>query len=243
MLPALASALAGLRAVGVTLAWFVRKDPGLRVRVGGPLSPAELLAAATGAFDGLQARGVVAAWFPSAYEPETHQFGGPAATEAVHAYFDADTRALLRWSALPRRRVSDAVLSLAVLNDMFLKAVGAPEEVWDVWCNLAGMYRGLAQAVPEIPAIGLPGLRRLVGPEGAEVAAIYDAAHAALAGALAELWRGGALLWGRRAILPFVAAFHWNRYAFPAARMAELAEAMRAAWSPKRGMIGAEVRA
>ena len=219
--------------------WLLRKDPGLRLRLDGELDPGLVRPG----LERLRSAGLIAGWFMSVYEPEIHQFGGPAAMDAVHAYFDADTRALLIASQAAGRRVTNTVLSLAILNDLFERSLGAREEVWDVWCNLQAMYRGHGRPGAAIPALTLERLAAVAGPAELELVALYEAANRRLAAALDAAWRAGALQCGRRSILPFVAAFHWNRHGFELERMTTLADAMAAAWSPKRGLRGAAAEA
>jgi thiopeptide-type bacteriocin biosynthesis protein len=232
---ALAPSLPELRGGGGgSCFWFVRKEPGLRLRFGGEAMTADVAAI----FDALVASGAVTSWFSSVYEPETHQFGGPEAMDAAHRWFDRDTAAWFAWNDLGgRQRITPNVLSLAVLVDLFERCLEAREEVWDVAENLAHLYA----APPDdtaAPAIGLSQLGQLLR-EVEPVAAIYRDANAALAGELAALWRRGALTAGRRGILPFVAAFHWNRYRAPLVAITRIVGAMRSAYDPKAGFIGA----
>lgn len=218
--------------------WFLRKDPGLRLRI------RDLdLDLVRPALARLQDAGMISAWFPGIYEPEVHQFGGPEAMHAVHAYFDADTAALVRLATSSNRRLASTVLTLAVLNDLFERAVLVHEEVWDVWCNLQAMYRGHGRPRPEVPALGLAGLRRLAGPDEHAIIELYAVANRELAAAFDRLWRRGALTCGRRAILPYVAAFLWNRHGVDIERMATLSDTMAAAWNPKRNLRGAAIEA
>jgi thiopeptide-type bacteriocin biosynthesis protein len=238
LLPALAPEFAQWREQGAGCLWLLRKDPGLRLRI----RDLDLEAVRPG-LARLQAAGLIADFFPGVYEPEVHQFGGPEVMRAVHTYFDADTTALLRLATLPNRRLASAVLSLAVLNDLFERVVLVHEEVWDVWCNLQAMYRGHGRPGPGVPALGLADLRRLAGPGELALADHYESANRDLASAIDHSWRRGALTCGRRAILPYVAAFHWNRHGFDLERMATLSDAMALTWNPKRGLRGAAIEA
>ncbi|MBL8970719.1 MAG: thiopeptide-type bacteriocin biosynthesis protein [Myxococcales bacterium] len=236
LLPALAREAELWREQGARDLWLLRKDPGLRLR----LRNLELAAVRPG-LARLQAAGLLSTWFPGVYEPEYHQFGGPAATAAVHTYFAADTRALLLAASSSQRRVSTTVVSLAILNDLFERCLQVHEEVWDVWSNLDAMYRGHARPGAALLPLGLPGLRRLGGPTELALADLYEHANTELAAALDATWRRGELTCGRRSILPYLAAFHWNRHGFEPERMATLSDAMARAWNPKRNLRGAAI--
>ena len=159
----------------------------------------------------------------------------------MHTYFAADTRALLLAAASSQRRVSNTVVSLAILNDLFERSLQVHEEIWDVWSNLEAMYRGHARPGAALLPLGLAGLRRLGGPLELALADLYEHANSELAAALDATWRRGNLTCGRRSILPYLAAFHWNRHGFELERMATLADAMALAWNPKRNLRGAAV--
>ena len=187
LLPALAREAELWREQGARDLWLLRKDPGLRLR----LRNLELAAVRPG-LARLQAAGLLSTWFPGVYEPEYHQFGGPAATAAVHTYFAADTRALLLAASSSQRRVSTTVVSLAILNDLFERCLQVHEEVWDVWSNLEAMYRGHARPGAALLPLGLAGLRRLGGPTELALADLYEHANTELAAALAATCRRGA---------------------------------------------------
>lgn len=237
--------IAGARGRGLECAWALHKDPGLRVRLGGvdldPRVDAEVLAL----FEDLGRRGVIEGFFTSVYEPEHHLFGGREATAAVHRFFDADTAAWIRWEALQgapaptRPRIAPAVLALAVVHALFRRCLGVREEVWDVWCNVAELYRAYPGSTPDLPELGVAEALALAGPGLAPIAAIYEEALTALAGALGQIWRSGRLGAGRRAILPFIAAFHWNRMRIPPETIAALARGMVRALDPRAGLRGA----
>ncbi len=190
-----------------------------------------------------RAAGDVVEWFPSAYEPETFAFGGPDATDAVHRYFDADSRlyaARERLAAAGALRIGAPALCLAVLGDLFQRTTGDGGEAWDVWCNLGRVYAGVEAPARDLPPVSPAALARVCAPAEAAVLADYEEANAALAAELDALWRAGKLLWGRRAILPPVASFVWNRHAVPAPTIASTVRAMIGALSPKAGMVGVE---
>lgn len=219
----------------------MRKDPGLRLRFGAAALPAELRARLERLLETLIEEGFVTRGFFSVYEPEVHFLGGPACLELVHRYFDADTRAWMEWEAAhetTRPPFASAVLTLGVLTDLLRRCVGAQEEIWDVWCNIARVY-GPPEAPLDAPAIDLAGLGRVGGARAALLVERYAAANAAFAEGLEEIWRSGQLMVGRRALLPTIAAFLWNRHRVKAQTIARLAQAMTVAHDPRRGLVGA----
>ncbi len=223
----------------------MRKDPGLRLRFAGSASSSAyefetLQRAIEAALETLTVEGAVAHSFASVYEPEVFFLGGPASLELLHRYFDADTSAWMDWEAAHERvrpPFAGAVLSLGVLSDLFRRCVGAPEEIWDVWCNVARIY-GPPAAPLDAPPIDLHGLARIGGARATLLIERYAAANTALADGLDETWRSGQLAVGRRALLPTVAAFLWNRHRVKAQTISRLAQAMTAALDPRRGLIG-----
>jgi thiopeptide-type bacteriocin biosynthesis protein len=224
--------------------FFMRKPPDVRLRFSGPDPNEALLPVLIALLSGLRQEGFVRRFFPSVYEPEIRQFGGPEAMGHVHAYFDADSMAWLaldRLTAAGRRKLSPEVLAAAVLNDLFLRALGCPFEVWDVWCNLASLVpvpSGEESQAADV--VSVESLFPHVGEEEAQVLRTYLQANEELSGGLMQVWEQGALQCGLRALFPFVALFHFNRHGI-GAEQAALIGAMCRAWDAKRGMRGVEV--
>lgn len=222
--------------------FFVRKPPDLRLRFLGPDPERDLAPEIGKRLALLKRRGHVTRHFRSVYEPEIRQFGGPEATDRVHAHFDCDTRGWLAFDGLEaagKRTVPPETLTLAVMNDLFLATLGCPSEVWDVWENVvraAGVAEG---ATPAIPAFGLDEILAGLDPAQARIARAYQRGNGLLARGLQRAWNRGRLECGLRAILPFVAMFHFNRHGFDGARYGPLVRAMARAWNPKRGLRGA----
>lgn len=204
--------------------FFARKPPDLRLRFAG----VEAEPAVRALLDGAQADGLVARWTFGCYEPETTLYGGPDALGAVHGHFVADSAAFVTWLRTP---TPVEPLSAAALADLFEKTVDGPEEVFDAAANLA-LLHGLDPAVcagapPSDPAA-----------PSAELVGRYADAAARLGERLRALAASGRLRCGRRALLPFVAAAHWNRYGLHMdARIRILSRLLRA-YDPRRGMRG-----
>jgi thiopeptide-type bacteriocin biosynthesis protein len=206
--------------------FFARKAPGLRLRFA---VDAEGRAAVAACLDGVSA---VSGWYPSAYEPEPFKVGGPAALPHVHRWFEADSRAWWSWesrrAALP---FSAAVLSLAVLNDLFARFCEGPEETWDLWCRVAALHGQAPEGRAGVPAVQPADLSpRLTAPQR-RILTAQSAANERLARAFERLHRAGKLLFGRRLVLPHLALAHFNRQGFALADRLPLITAMTGAFS------------
>jgi thiopeptide-type bacteriocin biosynthesis protein len=214
--------------------WFVRKPPGIRLRLSGPGFGTEAHNGFVALLDREVTQGNLERWWSSTYEPETYRLGGPAALAAMHNLFSADTTVWLGWESLSRRgsaRLSEDLMALALYGDLLLRATEASEEAWDVWCALHWIYAG---ALPEEPSEP-PTRRHLLLPQGlyrlaneAERSLLDHgfAANEKFARALEQIWERGELVGGRRALLATLASFHWNIWCLPPHVVAPLCQAM-----------------
>ena len=211
--------------------WFVRKLPDLRVRVGGPGLTNSMRAQLRDLMEAEQAAGRVDEAAPAVYEPELFRLGGPALIDAVHALFDADTRAYMAWQRIDRSdgaRLSGELMSLCLAGDLIARATESSEETWDVWCRLARLYGGaLPTPSPRKRPRLVPASLRSFASEGEQ--AVLDRALRAQAEFVARLdavAARGALTCGRRGLLGALAAFHWNRWCLREATIASLCASM-----------------
>lgn len=214
--------------------FFMRKAPGLRLRFA---FPDRATRAGEGEIvDHLNRVAAVSRWFPSCYEPETFQFGGPAAMEVVHAHASADALAWWQWERRASRTIASTVLSLCVLNDLFCRVLDDDAgEVWDVWCHLAAAHgAGPADDGAALPRIGIAHVAARASAAEQVVLRAYQRANRSFASAFRRLHARGQLLYARRLVLPYVALFHWNRFGFALAERQRMYGAMTRAWSSKR---------
>jgi len=225
--------------------FFMRKPPGLRLRFEVAEPVETVLSQLRPGLHALRSAGRVIRFFPSIYEPETHLFGGALAMRLVHRYFDVDSMGWVTFDRLERsgklRVLSDTALSVAVLNDLFLRAGLDGSELWDAWQNLVKLTRvgGITEDHDTHPALVLlQALLLTVAPEEAQILTRYARANATLSRGLLRLWERGRLNAGLRAILAFVALFHLNRYGYGPARGRALAATMAAAWDPRTTLLG-----
>jgi thiopeptide-type bacteriocin biosynthesis protein len=223
--------------------YFMRKNPGLRLRFDLQGPRAEATRAIESLLDGVAREDrAVGTWFPSVYEPETYKFGGPPAMAAIHAYFFADSSAWWRWEALRRAggtRIDPRLLSASVLDHLFGEFVDGPEEVWDVWCRIAAIHGApIAPVTPvasERPRPAPPPLESLaerVSPGERALLRAYAVGNRALARRFRALYASGKLLFANRLVLPHVATYHWNRYGFSPENRASIFTPMMRAYSP-----------
>lgn len=161
-------------------------------------------------------------WAATIYEPETHAFGGPAAMDAAHRLFHADSRHVLAW--LRDQTAGDRRRELSVLLCSILIRAAAQDwyEQGDIWARVA-QHRSPPEISPErLPALQAD-LRRLLTADTAHVFGAGSLGkHAAWAdtyrqaGAwLGEAARTGALRRGVRAVLAHHVIFAWNRLGLP----------------------------
>jgi thiopeptide-type bacteriocin biosynthesis protein len=217
--------------------YYMRKPPGLRLRfqLGRPRGERRIVSL----LDALRAERTVQSWVRATYEPEVFMLGGPEMLPLVHAYFDADSAACMAVYQLRDNAVTPAVLSLAVLGDLFERVLEGPEEVWDVWCNLAALH-GMEPAAGEAttPPLDLAALAPLVSARERPILRRYASANRILARGMHRLAARGELRYGLRSILPFIAVFHWNRYALSLEQRTRIFSAMTRALDPRQGMRG-----
>lgn len=240
---AISGAVASLRSEKkLACFFFMRKPPDLRLRFGLPqgVDPSAVTKDLLAPFAQLRQRGFVSAFFESIYEPEVRQFGGPRAMDAIHLWFDADTRAWLGQDALAAKgenQIDPAVISLAAINDLFARTLEDHGEIWDCWANLDDLIATKVVASP-LERIGLSDIAPKASATEAEILAQYDTANLDLSTRLQQIWSDNQLTSGLRAILPFVAWFHYNRYGFAPETQARMSAGMRAAWDLKRELRG-----
>lgn len=214
-------------------AWFVRKPPGLRLRV--RVDDAEHGERIVRAIDPANAPGGV--WTPGLYEPEQHRFGGPLTLAIAHDQLAISTASWIAWES--QRRADDAVLAAEVMavllyDDVLARVTGDKGERWDVWCQLASLYYGMA---------AVPGSGRRTGLDLAAIAArgtaaerhILADAKAGNAGCVERLVRAvrsGASRIGPRAFAVTLATMHWNIWSIDRETLRRIVELMIAELDP-----------
>jgi thiopeptide-type bacteriocin biosynthesis protein len=235
----------GRRARALRQYFFIRKPPGLRLRFL-PTRAArdDVIDTVIRRFRSLMRTGHLRQVFTSTYEPETYQFGGPQAMALTHAHFTSDTLLWCRIRALAavgETQIAGEVLCLALVNDLLLRCLDqAPEEAWDVWCNLARLHGFPVRvdlgspAKHLLPAVRTGDLAGAVGSAEREILVAYGRANERLAQGMRRLQGRSRLLCGIREILPWIVIFQWNRHWLSMAHRRKLCAAMMTMLSPKR---------
>ena len=215
--------------------FFMRKAPGLRLRFALGRAHATAEARVVEVLDALVRSGVLGKWSRGTYEPETYKFGGPEAIHLAHAHFHADSAAWWRWTRLHRADatvIGTQVLSIAVLNDLFVRALEGPEEVWDVWCQVAALHgRRPPMGAATAPRLRIEDLVARVSVAERGVLEAYSRANRRLARRLRSMHEAGALVGGARGALSQVALYHWNRFGFGDEARVNMFGGMTNAWS------------
>ncbi|WP_027346387.1 thiopeptide-type bacteriocin biosynthesis protein [Hamadaea tsunoensis] len=219
--------------------WFLRKYPCWRLRFADPD-----IEAVNRALDEFTATDASSRWWPTIYEPETYAFGGPAAIQAVHGLFCADSRGVLQHLRQPAPTYGRRELSLLLIG-AFLDAAELDHfERGDVFAQVAAMRPAPAIDPPRLDvlignvrgllAVGSDPDNSLFGPDGtAPGAAPWHRAYADTGRELAAAAHAGQLHRGLRRIASHIVIFHWNRLGLPATTQAALAHAAREAILPR----------
>lgn len=208
--------------------WFLRKTPGLRLRV----SPSSAAPTIDAVCELLSTSGVLASWCPSRYEPEVVAFGGRDGMAIAHELFAADSRHVLAYLRDPHPAIGRAELSVVLCTTLLRGAGTEWFESGDVWQRVA-RYRptpdtGASTGLGEQLRVLLGHDPRPDGPlfrEGGPLeryapwATAFERAGQALAAAASK----GRLRRGLRATLAHHVIFHWNRIGMHTALQALLA--------------------
>lgn len=210
--------------------WFMRKEPGWRIR---------LLDADTDAaghlFSELVADATIAEWATAIYEPETAAFGGDDGMDIIHDLFQADTSGILSYLRHEQPPLGRREMSLLLISAMLAAAGLDRFERGDVFFRTATMRPTLVDAA-ELADLTKQLTSLLAVPVGDEsplftaggpaaFAADWRAAFEESGGRLAAAAASGTPTRGLRAILAHVIIFHWNRLGLSAATQAILTNA------------------
>jgi thiopeptide-type bacteriocin biosynthesis protein len=244
----LSEALSRWRSRAPVERWFVRKPPGLRLRLRGPGFDAEAEAELDALIDAERRAGRVQRCWRSTYEPERDRLGGDAVLPAVHALFSADTDLWSAWidlEASGRTSLLPAWMSLALQADLLGRGTEAREETWAIWAALHRLYTGAPPAGltrASKPSLADPrALVRLASADEQRLLARGFEVHTRLLAALREAEHNELLVGGARALLATVAAFHWNRWGLDQPTIASLCAAMVADLHPSHAFVWPEV--
>lgn len=215
---------------GTVLAWFLRKAPGLRIRVWGDGVPAQGSRALSRVLDGHRARHLILNYETSHYEPEIHRFGGAPGLAVAHAFLNASANAWVAWDHARQQgntRSDRTLVAAAIFDGLVVRMTNDLAERWDVWCRLTMLVGGVAPAPgkrPDGPRIEFAALATVGAPEERGLLRQMFAANARCAAAFDEIRRELAL--GPRTFLVSLAAFHWNVWCTGGDDLGQLCELM-----------------
>lgn len=210
-------------------AFFVRKPPGILIRVELE-NPDDVGQVFDELLSALPARGHILPPNRSGeYLPESFLFGGAAGMELAHGFFTLDSIGVLQYlqaGSRPEFLLGPTEFSLLLLIETFGHLVADDWEHWDVWCRFDTTGRLLAMKSPARVTEETP------RPDSAqawirarfrgEPAPLSDVEHRIMS----DVRRSIGLLQAKvhemrfemdvpmRQVLPFWAAFHWNRMGF-----------------------------
>lgn len=214
--------------------FFTRKPPGLRLRFSGPDPIGGLEPVLVAWLQDAENRNLIRSFRFATYEPEVFLFGGPVGMAIAHDQFDRDSRLVIRYEALLEAGTVDlprAQLSLALVQDLFVRFAEDRSELWDIWQRVWH-----AHGCPPLPPAeeasvtvleSLSGGAASLGREG-----LANNEHIALRLRAADTARR--LDCGPRAWLADVCTFHWNRLGLPLQHRTPLIAAMLALLDPHR---------
>jgi thiopeptide-type bacteriocin biosynthesis protein len=222
--------------------WFLRKvdeeGPHLRLRVRRtpPLGESLVPTALETVLQELQADAVVTQWNSTFYEPETTLFGGAEGMAASHAFFCADSLAIVGLLTLDQGGIAESpvlrrhlypALSSLILTSALQGARLDAFETWDVWRRIL-VYRPF----PLTPAM----VEAVTRTRYALKTAVHDTANDDVVGSCIDQFKGSLEVWrtmawelgndlrliakrgrlerGLREVLTVHALFHWNRIGF-----------------------------
>lgn len=169
-------------------------------------------------------------WTGDIYEPETHAFGGVAATRTAHTLFHHDSRHLLTYL---HQHPTDRRERSLILCTALMRAAGLDlNEQGDVWAKVVE-HRAEHLTQPPTPDASTwetftGDVRRLLLGTAHSTGTWHTAFGNAGAG-LHRLRETGQLTRGLRTVIALHVIFHWNRIGLPALTQATLAQAAKEA--------------
>jgi thiopeptide-type bacteriocin biosynthesis protein len=240
----LGEALQRWRSRGSVERWFVRKSPGLRLRVRGPGFDDDARIELEALIERERRAGRVERCWRSTYEPERDRLGGDAVLPAVHALFSADTDVWSAWielDALGRTRLESAWMTLALAGDLLRRGTESYEEAWAIWAALHRLYLGKPPLSPagraRVSLADPAALVRRASLDEHELLTRGFEANTQMLAALREAERNELLVGGARALLATLVGFHWNRWGLDPPTIASLCAAMVADLHPTLAFI------
>ncbi|GAA4945791.1 thiopeptide-type bacteriocin biosynthesis protein [Nonomuraea thailandensis] len=212
--------------------WFIRKKPGLKLRLRLRAATTDTRTAVNAALNDLASSGAISRWGTAIYEPETAAFGSGTGMDIAHDLFCADSRHIVTYLRRPAANVGRREVSMLLLGTMLSTSLDRFER-GDVWHRVAEL-----RPLPETPPPGqLEALADKIRPLVASpLGPITPAGPLAFAAPWADNFRhagqslyeaatAGHLTRGIRHIFGHHVIFHWNRLGLPATTQGVLSRA------------------
>lgn len=219
----------------ITSWWFIRKPPGLRLRI----TPGTAAAPVVRILDELTSIGVLASWRRTLYEPEDAAFGSRPAMDIAHELFCADSQHIVSYLRHPQPPIGRRELSLLLCTTLFRAAGHDWFECGDIWHRVTQLRPSpdsadpldqLTDQVHTLLTCDISAMGPLFGTDGPlTFAACWATAFHYAGDTLAAASSVGTLYRGSRAILAQHVLFHWNRLGLSTRTQSLLAHAATSA--------------
>ena len=179
--------------------WFIRKNPGVRVRIE---IPDKNHTSSTAALSALSVLGPTTI---SEYEAERYRFGGDDGMDIAHDQFALDSTLTVL-----RERMNEPPIqwSAWLLDDLSRRLTDDAAEAWDSWKRLEEV---LESAIGAHIAQEFPISTSADDQAARQVKSAAERGHSVVARRLRQASLGHGV--GRRTWFGAVAIFHWNRLA------------------------------
>ncbi|MCH9688224.1 MAG: hypothetical protein K0V04_42730 [Deltaproteobacteria bacterium] len=228
LLSGLAPVIRSARDGGLTTFWYRPRGPGVQLRLRGPALSSGVPEAVDEVLSQLRHGGFIGRWSTRPDGAGAIEDMPSLAVAGAHRWCDADTATWLDWQqrVVPAGvRITTAVLSLAVVVDLFGRGCGHRSQQLRAWRTVARARGPIPTAVARLPALSLGELARLERPAVIPVLARYRGANARLATQLTAL-RDRV---DPAQVLAQLASSHFDRLGLGAATIARIGWAMVAA--------------
>jgi thiopeptide-type bacteriocin biosynthesis protein len=180
----------------------------------------------------LENQNFIERFFFSTYKPEVDRFGGLAALNIVHQYFNHDTTHWLTLDQLSQqnpRSIPPKLLLIAVFHNLFCHVFDDETSVLKVWQSLEDLTPVETNStIPTVELLSIEELRNLfpITDVEANILDSYSQAHRQFAEGLIELWLLKQISGDLHDILATTALFNFNRHGFPGERSSVIVAAV-----------------
>lgn len=197
--------------------WFVRKRPGVRLRVGtrDPRIRIEL----ESILETERRAGRIVRWAWAVYEPEEALLGGKSVLPVVHRFLSSHASLWAAWSAdegAGGRRADASSMTAALCHDLIGRGTEDWAEAWGVWYAMARSYGALPSELGAPRPVDDRALdeafRGFATIKDRRILALAKATNEQLSRAIERAWLHGRLGRGPRTLWATLCAFCWNMW-------------------------------